>query len=123
MFDFMFGKKKATMSVRQIDSQYHVSGQITPETVAAIKKAGYTAIVCMRPDNEGYSQPSFADIKIEADAHDIAAHYLPVSGTQMPIQQATQLKQILRVTPGPVLAYCASGGRASMVYQLSKQIG
>lgn len=123
MFDFLFKKRSPRMSIRPIDNSYHVTGQISPEAVAQLKTAGYTTIVCMRPDNEGFGQPAFSAIKAEADQHGIAAHYLPVTPGSQPLHQAGELKKILKSTTGPVLAYCASGNRASVVYQLSQQVG
>jgi protein tyrosine phosphatase (PTP) superfamily phosphohydrolase (DUF442 family) len=51
MFDFLFKKRSPRMSIRQIDNSYHVAGQISPDAVAAIKEAGYKAIICMRPED------------------------------------------------------------------------
>lgn len=110
------------MSARPIDNSYHVAGQISTDSIPAIRDAGYKVIVCMRPDNEGFGQPPFSAIKAEAEACGIAAHYLPVSPGSQPLKQASELKKILKGTEGPVLAYCASGNRATIVYQLSKQV-
>lgn len=109
------------MSIRQIDASYHVTGQIAPEQVAQIKDAGYGMIICMRPDNEGMGQPAFAAIKAEADKLGLAAHYLPVTPGSMPLDHARTLKALLKSSTQPVLAYCASGNRAGMLYQMSQQ--
>lgn len=109
------------MAIRQVDSTFHVCGQITPADIPQIKSAGYKMILCMRPDNEGMGQPSFAEIKREAEKEGLEAHYLPVSGGQVPIEHAKSLRKILKDTSGPVLAYCASGNRSIMLYQMSKQ--
>jgi uncharacterized protein (TIGR01244 family) len=124
MFAFLFKKKgPKTMSIRPIDHSYHVTGQISPESLAHLKQEGYAAIVCLRPDNEGPGQPLFAAIKSAADAVGIPAYYLPVTPGSQPFAQATELKKILKATNGPILAYCASGNRASVAYQLAQQIG
>ena len=46
------------MEYRQITDDYAVSGQITPDDVAAIKAAGFRSIICNRPDDEQPGQPS-----------------------------------------------------------------
>lgn len=109
------------MSIRQVDNTYHVCAQIKPADVTEIKSAGYKLILCMRPDNEGMGQPDFAEIKQEAEKHGLEAHYLPVSPGSMPHEHASSLRKILKSTTGPVLAYCASGNRSTMLYQMSKQ--
>lgn len=111
------------MSIRPIDSSYHISGQVSPKDVAKLAAAGYAAVICMRPDGEGFFQPSFAEVEKAAKAAGIAAHYLPVGGAAVPVEQARQLRAILREVQGPVLAYCASGGRSAMLYQMATQMG
>lgn len=106
--------------MRQIDSNYFVTGQISADHVAALKEAGFSAICCLRPDGEGFGQPTFAEVDAAAKAAGLHAYYLPVSPGSMPMQQASQLKQILREEEGKILGYCASGNRATMLYQLAK---
>lgn len=109
------------MHIRPVDNGYHVSGQISPKDMGKIAEAGYAALVCMRPDGEGFFQPAFAAVEKAARAAGVAAHYLPVGGGAPPLEQARQLRAILRQAEGPVLAYCASGGRCVMLYQLAQQ--
>jgi uncharacterized protein (TIGR01244 family) len=111
------------MSIRSIDNTFSVTGQIKQADIPAIADAGYVAIVCMRPDREGFFQPAFDEIRAAAEARNLAAHYLPVIPGSMPVDAAKQLKQILRETEGPILAYCASGNRCTMVYQMAQQAG
>lgn len=106
--------------MRQIDSNYFVAGQISPEQVAGLKAEGFSAICCLRPDGEGFGQPAFADIEAAAKAAGLNAYYLPVSPGSMPVQQASRLKAVLREEEGKILGYCASGNRATMLYQLAK---
>lgn len=113
-------QKGSKASMRQIDSNYFVSGQISADHVAALKEAGFSAICCLRPDGEGFGQPTFAEVDAAAKAAGLHAYYLPVSPGSMPMQQASQLKQILREEEGKILGYCASGNRATMLYQLAK---
>lgn len=111
------------MHIRPIDNGYHVCGQISPKDAAGIAQAGYTAIICMRPDGEGFFQPAFAEVEKAARAAGLTAHYLPVRSGTMPMDGAKQLRTILRQAEGPVLAYCASGGRCVALYQLAQQAG
>lgn len=113
-------QKGSKASMRQIDSNYFVTGQISADHVAALKEAGFSAICCLRPDGEGFGQPTFAEVDAAAKAAGLHAYYLPVSPGSMPMQQASQLKQILREEEGKILGYCASGNRATMLYQLAK---
>ena len=40
------------MDIRHIDESYHVSPQITPEDAAALAEAGFSTLICNRPDAE-----------------------------------------------------------------------
>jgi sulfide:quinone oxidoreductase len=114
-------KKGTGPSMRQLDSNYFVAGQISPDHLAQLKEAGFSAVCCMRPDGEGYGQPAFAEIEATANALGMKAYYLPVTGGAMPMQHASKLKAVLREETGKVLGYCASGGRSTMLYQLARQ--
>ena len=57
------------MDIRQITPRYSVSPQINPEDFAAIKAAGFTKVICNRPDVE--NPPSHqADAMAAADPPD-----------------------------------------------------
>ncbi|AJY45401.1 TIGR01244 family sulfur transferase [Martelella endophytica] len=111
------------MHARPVTEHYHVTGQLKPQDMAEVASAGYKAVICMRPDGEGFFQPKFGDIEQAAKAAGLGCHYLPVGGNHSPITQAPKLKQILKETEGPVLAFCASGGRCANLYQLALQAG
>ena len=40
------------MDPRTLTPRYTVSPQITPEDIPAIKEAGFTTVICNRPDQE-----------------------------------------------------------------------
>jgi len=46
------------MDIRNITEDFAVSPQIAPEDIPAIKTAGFRSILCNRPDDEDYGQPS-----------------------------------------------------------------
>ena len=106
------------MDIRPITDSYAVSPQIAPEDMAAIKAAGYVAIINNRPDAE--IPPEW-----QADAMEAAAKEAGLAFTVNPVTHAglnmdmveTQIAA-LKSAGGPVLAYCASGTRSSIVWSL-----
>lgn len=54
------------MELKKISPKVTVSPQIAAMDTAAIKAAGYRAIICSRPDGEGADQPSFEEIEAAA---------------------------------------------------------
>ena len=67
------------MQINKVTDALSVSPQITAEDVAAIRDAGFRAIICNRPDGEGADQPNFEEIEAAARAAGLEARYLPVT--------------------------------------------
>lgn len=109
------------MSIRAIDTNFHVTGQITAAQMHEVAKLGYKTVICMRPDKEGFNQPAFADMETAARAAGVETHYIPVVPGAITPAQVSELKKVLREKPGPVLAYCASGNRCASAYEMTKR--
>ena len=109
------------MSIRSIDPSFHVTGQIKPSQLRELADLGFKAVICMRPDKEGFLQPSFEDVEEAARDVGLEAHYLPVIPGSVSFDQARQLRDLLSRQSGPVLAYCASGMRCIAAYDLAKR--
>jgi sulfide:quinone oxidoreductase len=108
------------MDIRHLATGLSVSPQILPTEIAALKQAGYRAIICNRPDGEGADQPLFAEIS--RLAHDLAmeAHYLPAESGKVTDEQGTAFGQLFASLPKPVLAYCRTGMRSTTMWALSQ---
>ncbi|PYE81409.1 TIGR01244 family sulfur transferase [Pseudoroseicyclus aestuarii] len=108
------------MDIRQITSGYAVSPQIRPEEVAAIKEAGYTTIICNRPDAE--NPPELKSIRLREVAEAAGVHFVdnPVTHDTLGEGRIDEQAQAIEAAPGPVLAYCASGTRSSILWALSQ---
>ncbi len=110
------------MNPRPINDDISVSEQIAAEDVARIAAAGYRSIICNRPDNEGPDQPSFAQIAAAAKTAGLPSRYIPMApGQTDPAVAAAQFGEALAELPKPVLAYCRSGARSTMLWQMSQQ--
>lgn len=109
------------MSIRTVAPDFHVTGQITPAQMKEVASLGYKTVICMRPDHESFNQPVFADMAAAAREAGVDVHYLPVVPGKMTASQVQELKDILARTPGPVLAYCASGNRCAAAYDLARR--
>jgi sulfide:quinone oxidoreductase len=110
------------MQFRKIDASFSVSEQIRAADVAAIAAAGFRSIICNRPDGEGWGQPSFAEIEAAAKAAGIEAAYVPVTPGGMTPRDVDRFAGLLRTLPGPVLAYCRSGARATGLWQAAQAL-
>ena len=107
------------MQANRLTEKHSVSGQIDPSDVEAIKAAGFTAIICNRPDDEMVGQPKMAEVAAAAEAAGLAFHANPMAGGTLPGEIVGKQGEILRGTDAPVLAYCASGRRSTALWMLS----
>ncbi|MEQ9638166.1 MAG: sulfur transferase domain-containing protein [Devosia marina] len=103
------------MNVRKLDDNFSVTGQITPEQVKAVSETGYKSIVCARPDNEEFGQPSFDEVARAAEAEGMQIVHIPVSGP-LGEGQIIRFHDAWENLPKPVLGYCRSGARAGSLY-------
>lgn len=106
--------------MRQVGNGVFVAGQIKPQHVEALAEDGYKTIICNRPDNEGWGQPSSAQMKAEADKHGVAFHYIPVGGAGITADMVDAMRKALSETDGKVLAYCRSGARSAHMCAFSR---
>ncbi|WP_439155141.1 TIGR01244 family sulfur transferase [Yoonia sp.] len=107
------------MDIRQITPNYAVSSQIDPSDISAIAAAGFTTIICNRPDTE--VPPSHQSAVMAEAASDAGLTFveIPVTHQGLNMQMIDAQKQAITDSTGPVLAYCASGTRSSIVWSLA----
>ena len=106
------------MELKKISPKVTVSPQIAAMDMAAIKAAGYRAIICNRPDGEGADQPSFEEIEAAAKAEGIETRYVPVESGMVTDQDVAAFGQALAEVQRPVLAYCRTGTRSATLWSL-----
>jgi len=108
------------MQINTLTPDYAVAGQIMPEDMAALKQAGFTAVICNRPDDEVFGDESSASIKAAAEAAGLTFAYNPVVNGAMTAENVASQGAIVADRAGPVFAYCRSGMRSSVVWALSQ---
>ena len=108
------------MDIRPITDSYAVSPQIALEDIAAIAEAGFTTVICNRPDAEIPTQ-------IQADAMRQAAEAAGLRFIENPITPGGLSEDVVAAhgtaidqANGPVLAYCASGTRSTFAWALTQ---
>lgn len=105
------------MNIHRIDDAISVTGQITVDDLTRIKELGFKSLLCARPDAEEPGQPDAADIAREAQALGMTLIHIPVRGRPTDRETAA-LQQERHKLAKPVLGYCKSGMRASVLWSL-----
>lgn len=107
------------MDIRPLSETYAVSPQITPEDVPAIAAAGFTCVICNRPDAEIPAELSGATLQAAVEAAGLRFVMNPVVGGALGMEQVDAQRAAIDGTDGKVFAYCASGNRSSIVWALA----
>ncbi len=107
------------MDIRPLTPTYAVSPQIEPGDLPAIKAAGFTTIIDNRPDGEIPGHLHAAAMQAAATALGFEFVVNPIVGGAMTAANVTAQGAAIAAAKGPVLAYCASGNRSSVVWALA----
>ncbi|MDP4992834.1 MAG: TIGR01244 family sulfur transferase [Marivita lacus] len=108
------------MDIRPITDRYSVSPQIDPEDAAAIKAAGITTVICNRPDAEVPPSHQADTIRAAIEAQGLRFEVLPITHQTLTPDRIAQQAALVDASDGPVLAYCASGTRCSILWALGQ---
>lgn len=105
---------------RKLTDSVHASPQITLEDVAEAAAMGVKLIINNRPEGESDDQVPGADIEAAARAAGIDYVAIPVTHAGFSEPQVVAMAKALDGAQGPVLAYCRSGTRSTLLWALSE---
>lgn len=108
------------MEFRKLTDILSVAPQLSPTDIDAIAAAGYKTILCNRPDGEADDQPVFAAIEEAAKLSGLKIVYQPVSPRQVVSGDVTGFAQNVANAQSPVLAYCRTGTRCTILWALGE---
>jgi uncharacterized protein (TIGR01244 family) len=106
------------MDLRQIADGYAVSPQLEPSDMGALADAGVTTVICNRPDTEIPPPLQAARMQEAAEAAGLAFVFNPVTGGMLTEANVEEQSEAIEGSDGPVVAYCASGNRSTIVWAL-----
>lgn len=108
------------MDIRQVTPRYSVSPQIAPEDMEAIKAHGFTTVICNRPDEENPPELQAAAMAEAAKAAGLDFVVIPLTHATMTPDNIARQNATVEAASGPVLAYCASGTRCTVIWSLAR---
>ncbi|SHL49932.1 TIGR01244 family protein [Roseovarius marisflavi] len=107
------------MDLRKITDDFSVSPQIECEDVAAIAAAGFRSILCNRPDGEEFGQCAYDAVAEVAQAAGLAVRSVPIVSGMLSEADLAAFRAALDELPKPILAYCRSGTRCTMLWSMT----
>lgn len=108
------------MDIRQISPTYAVTPQIDPSDMDAIADSGFGTIIDNRPDAEVPPSHQAAQMAAAAKAAGLAFVVNPVTHQGLNMEMVALQRDTLESSDKPVLAYCASGTRSTIVWALGQ---
>jgi uncharacterized protein (TIGR01244 family) len=113
------GSRNIMSDFRQLTENVLVSPQLALEDVAAAAAAGVAMIVNNRPDGEEPSAPQGDEIAAAAAAAGLNYVAIPIGHSGFSEPQVNAMIAALEQAEGPILAYCRSGTRSTLLWALA----
>lgn len=105
---------------RQVSETFWASPQIDVSQVAEARQRGFAMVINNRPEGETEDQVPGAAIEAAAGAAGMAYRAIPVTHAGFSEAQVREMAEALASADGPVLAYCRSGTRSTLLWALAE---
>lgn len=106
------------MDIKTITDTYAVSPQIEADDIQALVEAGFTTVICNRPDGEVPPALQADAIKVAVEAAGLKFVINPVVHGQLTQEILDIQADEIEASSGKCFAYCASGNRSTVVWAL-----
>ena len=108
------------MDIRPLTEDFAVSPQIDAVHMKEIAGAGFRSVLCNRPDGEELGQADFAEIEAAAEAEGLEIRWVLIVSGMVTQGAMSEFMSALEEMPKPVLAYCRSGTRCTMLWAIAQ---
>jgi len=105
---------------RKLDDRVSASPQITVDDIAAAAGQGVRMIVNNRPEGESEDQTPGDTIADAARAAGMDYVAIPITHAGFSEAQVRAMADALAAAQGPILAYCRSGTRSTLLWALAE---
>ncbi|WP_397543078.1 TIGR01244 family sulfur transferase [Roseovarius salis] len=108
------------MDARRLTDDFSVSPQIEADSLSEIARAGYRSVLCNRPDDEEPGQTAYERIAAAAGEEGLEARSVPIVSGVITAEALEDFRAALDELPKPILAYCRSGTRCTMLWAITR---
>ena len=104
------------LEIKPLTSSFSVSPQISLDDLSVIAELGYKSVINNRPDDEISGQIGNAIIQKKCVELGLEYQYQPVVSGTITARDCQSFSQNLSRMPLPILAFCRSGTRSSLLW-------
>ncbi|WP_338549917.1 TIGR01244 family sulfur transferase [Roseovarius phycicola] len=108
------------MDIRQLTDDFAVSPQIDVAHMKEIAGAGFRSLLCNRPDGEEMGQTDYSAIEDAAAQEGLEIRWIPIVSGMVTQEAMSEFTAALDEMPKPILAYCRSGTRCTMLWSIAQ---
>jgi uncharacterized protein (TIGR01244 family) len=105
---------------RKLPDGVFASPQIVPADVDEAAKLGVTLVINNRPEGEAEDQTPGSEIEVAARAAGMDYVAIPITLHTLSDADVVAMRDALAGARGPILAYCRTGTRSTLLWALAK---
>ena len=109
------------MNLSKITDEFSVAAGLQPQAASAVAASGAKMVIGTAPDREADQTPESRLMQAQLSSAGVAFAHVPVVIGLITDDQVRAFAQALRDAEGPVVAYCHSGLRATLLWALAMQ--
>ena len=112
------------LDITQHSSLLSTETQVCADDMTYVAQLGFKSVMNNRPDFEGgLDQPTADAVNTAAQAQGMRFYHLPFSGGDLSPALAQEFARMIADAHKPILVYCRTGTRSTMIFRMAIELG
>ncbi len=107
------------MTPTKLSVKLSIGPEPTADDLAALAEAGFRSVINNRTDKEGKLRLDSNEMALAVEGYGMDYVHIPVEGRNQLERDAQAFEDALEEKPGPIYAYCKTGGRSAALWALA----
>jgi sulfide:quinone oxidoreductase len=110
------------MTPTKLSAKLSIGPEPTADDLAALAAAGFRSVINNRTDKEDELRLNSDQMALAVEAQSMGYAHIPVVGKNPLERDAQAFEDALEEMPGPIYAYCKTGGRSAALWALASVV-
>ena len=110
------------MTPTELSAKLSIGPEPTADDVAALAAVGFRSVINNRTDKENELRLNSNEMALAVEAQGMDYVHIPVVGKNPLERDAQAFEDALEDMPGPIYAYCKTGGRSAALWALASVV-